>query len=302
MQVELLKNFGLDRLTGLRHDAEHDASRLPALLTEAERIALTVHQGTHGRKRPGPGETFWQFRAYEPGEAAHRIDWRQSARSQQLYVRELEWEAAQSVWIWVDRSHSMQFRTGNERPFKSDRAIVLALALVSLLTRAGERVALLGSGRRPQHGRFGQNRFFEDLSASAGEHAQLPPGIELPPHARLVILSDFLSPPEETIERLRHFAHQGAHAVCLQINDPAEESLPFEGRILFEGLENDGSALFGQTGAVRERYQRLFLAQRDSLRAETSRLGWTFGVHRTQIPATSGLLFLHQALGPKTKG
>lgn len=299
MQIELLKDFGLDRLGKLRNDAEHNADRLPALLTEAERVALTVHQGTHGRRRPGPGETFWQFRTYEPGESAASIDWRQSARSQQLYVRELEWEAAQSVWIWIDHSPSMGFRADTTRPFKSDRAIVLALALTALLTRAGERVALLGSGRRPSHGRFGQSRFFEDVASSLQSPVPLPPAIELAPHARIVLISDFLSPPEETLERLRYFAEQGSRTVSLQVNDPVEEDLPFDGRVLFEGVEGDGSALFGQVGSVRERYRQLFMAQREALRAEHARLGWTFGVHRTDISASGGLMFLHQALGPK---
>lgn len=300
MRVELLENLGLNRLAKLRSEAEDGADRLPALLAEAERVALTVHQGTHGRKRPGPGETFWQFRTYEPGESAGRIDWRQSARSQQLYVRELEWEAAQSVWIWIDQSPSMGFRAGTGRPFKADRAIVLGLALTMLLTRAGEKVALLGSGRRPAPGSFGQNRFYEDIAKSREAPEALPPETDLPSHARVVLISDFLSPPEETLNRLRSFAANGTRNVSLQINDPAEEDLPFDGRVMFEGLENDGSALFGQVASVRARYRQLFQAQREALRAEHSRLGWTFGVHRTDKAASAGLMFLHQSLGPQS--
>src|SRR5271156_2368233 len=84
----------------LKHRAEELAAQLPPLLVEAERVAVTVSQGVHGRRRVGQGETFWQFRQYEPGDAATRIDWRESAKSQRLYVRETEWEAAQSVWLW----------------------------------------------------------------------------------------------------------------------------------------------------------------------------------------------------------
>jgi len=300
MQVELQRTFGLQHVTGLRSDAEGQAARLPALLTEARRIALTVHQGTHGRRRAGPGETFWQYRAYEPGESAARIDWRQSARSQQLYVREREWEAAQSVWIWPDRSRSMSFRSDRERPFKSDRAVVIALALVALLIRAGERVALLGSGRRPQHGRFGENRFFEDLLEPRIETMVLPPAQELPRHARIVLISDFLAEPAELAERLHFFATGAAESVLLQVNDPAEEELPFEGRVLFEGLEQEGEALFGQVATVRERYRTAFLAHREAIRQEARRYGWLFGLHRTDRGAQNGLLYLHEALGPKT--
>ena len=131
-------------LTDRRRRAEQLAARLPPLLVAAERVAATVAQGVHGRRRVGVGETFWQFRPYQPGDAAGRIDWRQSARSAQLFLRDQEWEAAETVWLWVDASGSMAYRSAARLPTKQDRATLLVLALASLLTRAGERIALLG--------------------------------------------------------------------------------------------------------------------------------------------------------------
>src|ERR1700752_108958 len=132
-----------------RHRAEALAAVLPPLLVAAERVAVTVAQGVHGRRRVGQGETFWQFRQYEPGDAATRIDWRESAKSQRVYVRETEWEAAQSVWLWRDRSASMDYSSagyvaGGEWPSKRDRAELLLMALACLLVRGGERLTLLG--------------------------------------------------------------------------------------------------------------------------------------------------------------
>src|SRR3954451_5604219 len=104
--------------TALRaqHRSESVAARLPPLLVAAERVAATVAQGVHGRRRVGTGETFWQYRRYEPGDSAARIDWRQSAKTQPVYVRENEWEAAQSVWLWHDRSDSMNWRSTPHLP------------------------------------------------------------------------------------------------------------------------------------------------------------------------------------------
>ncbi len=131
--------------TALRDRAEQAAAVLPPLLVAAERVAVTVAQGVHGRRRVGQGETFWQFRQYETGDAAARIDWRESAKSQRLYVRETEWEAAQSVWLWRDASASMDYTSaeyapGVEWPTKRDRAELLLVALASLLVRGGERL------------------------------------------------------------------------------------------------------------------------------------------------------------------
>src|SRR5438132_10995917 len=142
---------------------EELASMLPPLLVAAERVATTVAQGVHGRRRVGQGETFWQFRQYEPGDAATRIDWRESAKSQRLYVRETEWEAAQSVWLWRDGSSSMDYSSagyiaGAGWPTKRDRAELLLVALASLLVRGGERLTLLGSAVAPITGRVALTR------------------------------------------------------------------------------------------------------------------------------------------------
>src|SRR5439155_10397285 len=150
----------------LRDRAEQTAAALPPLLVAAERVAVTVAQGVHGRRRVGQGETFWQFRQYEPGDAASRIDWRESAKSQRLYVRETEWEAAQSVWLWRDASPSMEYTSagyvpGGEWPTKRDRAELLLVALASLLVRGGERLTVLGSGMVPISGRIALSRVAE---------------------------------------------------------------------------------------------------------------------------------------------
>ena len=129
----------------LEEAAQDLAAKLPALLVEARRVASTVAQGTHGRRRPGPGETFWQYRSFEHGDSATLIDWRRSAgSSSHLFVREREWEAAHTVWIWLDLSPSMYFRSHLAAASKAERAIVLALALASLLSDAGERVGIPG--------------------------------------------------------------------------------------------------------------------------------------------------------------
>lgn len=293
-----------ERLPGflrLRERGEQLGERLPALLVEAERVAATVAQGVHGRRRTGVGESFWQFRSYQPGDDARAIDWRQSARAPHGYfVREQEWEAAQSVWIWCDLSPSMAIGSFAATETKHDRAILLAIALAVLLVRAGERVALLGAGELPRGGRAGLEAFCRNLVTLADRASSLAPPERLPRFARIVLLSDFMSPPEDWERR---FAEWSAHALAggaLQIVDPAEEELSFEGRVLFEGPEAEGRMLIGSVADVRERYHQLFLAHRDSLRLACTRRGWQFATHRTDRPAASGLLLLYQMLAPAT--
>src|SRR5436309_13593046 len=128
-------------------EARSLAQTMPRLILESRRIAATVIHGLHGRRRAGPGENFWQYRRFLSGEPARRVDWRRSARDEHLYVREQEWEAAHTVWIWPDRSPSMIFRSPLAKETKLDRALVMALALAEVLVEGGERVGVPGLTR-----------------------------------------------------------------------------------------------------------------------------------------------------------
>src|ERR1700750_1688580 len=120
------------------------ASAMPRLWLGARRVAAAVVHGLHGRRRAGPGENFWQYRRFVSGEPAQNVDWRRSARDDHLYVREREWEASHTVWIWPDRSPSMTFASGLGAESKLDRALVVAFALAEILVQGGERVGVPG--------------------------------------------------------------------------------------------------------------------------------------------------------------
>src|SRR6187402_1894251 len=120
------------------------AAAMPRLILESRRIAATVIHGLHGRRRAGSGENFWQYRRFVSGEPAQRVDWRRSARYDHLYVREREWEAAHTVWVWADRSPSMNFVSHLSNDTKLERVVIISFALAELLVEGGERVGIPG--------------------------------------------------------------------------------------------------------------------------------------------------------------
>jgi len=283
----------------LRHRAEALAGRLPPLMVAAERVAATVMQGVHGRRRVGTGETFWQFRRYQSGDPAELIDWRQSARSQKLFVRENEWEAAQSVWLWRDASPSMDWRSEDRLPEKRQRADLLLLALASLLSRGGERMAMLGVDRNPRAGRAALEHLARLLDVPPASEPSLPPEIELPRFASAVLIGDFLSPLDDVQRAVRHLAGQGAGGILLAIADPAEDDLPFRGRMRLRGPEGEGELLVGRVEALRQPYLDLLAARRDRLTELCRGAGWSFLQHRTDRPPELALLALYRALAER---
>lgn len=275
------------------------ADRLPDLLIEANRIAATVAHGIHGRRRAGPGETFWQFRQLQSTDDAQLIDWRRSASSDHLYVREREWEAAHTMWLWPDLSPSMDFCSELSPVSKKARAVVLMLAAAELLVRGGERVALLGL-TTPTASR----RATVKLAEALAQHSDGPIlAGSLPPKARIarfsgtLLISDFLDPLEEIGARLENLAGSGVSGHMVQVLDPAEETLPYRGRTEFFSPEGGAHWIADRAESVREAYQQRLAAHREGLGRIARRLGWTFMVHHTDRPAAEPLLTLIMRLG-----
>ena len=281
--------------TGARR-AEALGSRLPPLLVAAERVAATVAQGVHGRRRTGQGESFWQFRPFTAGDAVTRIDWRQSAKSDRAFVRETEWEAAQTILLWRDASPSMHWRSRMAAVEKQERAGLLLLALAALLLRGGERVALLGE--RPVSGRAGLDRLAETLDRGTGDAAEsgLPPEAFVPRNARVVLIGDFLAPLEQIQASVARLTAIPSSLHMLQILDPAEASLPYQGRVRFQGLERETETLIPRVEAVRDAYGKALEAHQAGLAAIAAGAGCRLGVHYTDQPAEAALLGLYTAL------
>jgi uncharacterized protein (DUF58 family) len=287
----------------LELEAHGLADRLPDLVIEASRVASTVAHGIHGRRRAGPGETFWQFRQFEGADAATLIDWRRSASSDQLYVREREWEAAHTVWLWPDLSPSMDFRSDLAPVTKRDRAMVLMLAAAELLVRGGERVALLGLGR-PTASRKAATLIAETVLtniASTLLTTSLPPRIRLPRFSGTILVSDFLDPLDQLGPRLEEMASGGVSGHLVQVMDPAEETLPYEGRAEFLGPEVAGERwIVDRVETLRDDYIARLAAHRDGLADIARRLGWSLLVHHTDRPPHELLLSLIMRLGGQT--
>jgi len=273
------------------------------LMVAADRVAATVIQGVHGRRRVGQGDAFWQYRPYRDGDSASQIDWRQSARSRHLFVRETEWEAAASVWLWRDASPSMQYASLRNIDTKAVRGELITLALASLLADAGERVAVLGTGMRPISGRVAVRRIAETLfdeATRAGENGRLPPSlpplVPLPAHGTVVLVSDWLDPLDNIEAMIRHYASGGVRGHLVQILDPAEEDLPFDGHVKFEGLEAEGQHTIRRVEGVRGAYGARLAAQKEGLQRLTRSADWTVHLHRTDKPPQTVLLSLYLAM------
>ncbi|MHC2464670.1 DUF58 domain-containing protein [Bradyrhizobium embrapense] len=277
------------------------AASLPRLVLEARRVAANVIHGLHGRRRAGSGENFWQYRRFVSGEPSQRVDWRRSARDDHLYVREQEWEAAHTVWIWPDRSSSMAFASREARDSKLERGLIVAFALAELLVAGGERVGIPGL-LNPTASLNVIDKMAEAMLHDETTRASLPPSFVPSSLAEIVVLSDFWSPIAEITAMLAGLSSSGAHGTMIQVVDPAEETFPYSGRVEFVEPEAGSVITAGRAESWASDYVARVALHRDEIRSETNRLDWLFSTHTTSRSAAELLLFLHAGMMVSKRG
>ena len=280
----------------LQRHAEEEASRFPALLARAEHLAGTVLLGEHGRRRSGQGDDFWQYRPMRPGDSVRQIDWRRSARSDDQFVREREWQIAQSVLVWVDPGASMRFASDAGLETKAARARLTALAAAILLIRGGERVGLTGWHLPPRRGNAQIERLAQILSVEDTDDYAIPEARGMLPHARAIFISDFMSDLAPIEAAMTKAADRGVRGAMLQVLDPSEEAFPFQGRTIFESVAGSVAHETLKASDLRDRYTSRLNARRDHLRQLCRVTGWHFHCHHTNDSAQSALLWLYRAL------
>jgi uncharacterized protein (DUF58 family) len=289
----------------IRQDAASLSSRLPSLVITARNVAQTVRHGVHGRRRAGSGETFWQFRPFVSGEPSSRVDWRRSAREERAFVREREWEAAHTVWIWFERSASMRFGSSLAHATKIDRAAVIALAFADLCVRGGERVGLLGL-TRPLANPGIIERFAEAIATDERLHgaseADLPPLAPAAARSMTLLIGDFLCEPGRTERALRSISAEGAVGELVVVVDPVEETYPFSGNVEFLHPAGNLRVLSPRAQNIREDYLAKLAAHRESLRRICANLGWGLSLSRTDGSAAEILLALRMRLSAPELG
>jgi len=288
-------------------EANAVAAAMPPLLVAARRIAASVTLGSHGRRRAGVGDSFWQFRPYSKDDAPQSIDWRQTAKFDHVFVREREWVAAQTAGLWCDTTASMRYRSSPKLPTKAERAAVMMLALAELLVDGGERIIVLGNDGRPQRtataGRLAIAHLADAMTADltvrtpADDAPEMPSfSGALPRHSTAILFSDFLAPIGVIAESLRSLMRTGVKGHLIQVLDPAEETLPFSGRVRFVGLEREGAMVIDRTEDARAQYMERLSAHRAGLKALAASSGWSFGLHHTDHSPQLAMAALHNAI------
>lgn len=278
-----MKNF--DKDTSLYQTAGETAAAFPPLLMEADRIASTFFTGIHGRRKAGTGETFWQFRDYNTQDDVRNIDWKQSAKSDRTYVRETEWETAQTLLISCANHSGMQYRSQKKLPTKLERSHILALATAILATYAGERVGFLGE---KETGYSKKHLVSMALNLEKNDIHTLNANF-LPRNAYGLITSDFLAPLDALENEIKFLSSRRIRGIILQVLDPCEYQLHYFGHIRFKDSQSKQSILIRHTENVQNIYNERITTHIKALSKMAMHYGWKHILHTTEKDPSTAL-------------
>jgi len=285
----------------LEGQARQCAKKMNDFILQARQLAAGVVSGGHGRRLAGSGDSFWQFRPYIQGLPVRHIDWRRSARGSTLYVRDREWEIAQTVFLCPDLSASMLYKSRFAPHSKETSALILTMALAELLTQTGEIIAVPGL-LEPTSRRDGAYHVARALALSDQDESRQHDFSRIRRAAHVIILSDFLEDFDLIHQRLRHLSERAGQIHLIEIADPAEETFPYQGHILFADPENGQEFHAPRAQNFSEDYKRLYLARRAALRDLSRRHGWHFVLHLTDQPLVRVLHHLYLSLSATGAG
>lgn len=271
----------IKKLLKLRTDVEAHISDLPNLMLKAERAVDNMVSGMRAKRKAGGHEEFWQFREYTATDRPQDIDWRQSAKTQRIFIRQKEWHNAQDNIFWCARHSGMNFEV------KAAHAKILTLALSILLTRNGENVAFMNGARAGRSENALENIGVELLQDD--ETAFLPKAAHIAKDVNLVFIGDFLSDIDDIKQSFEKFAGHASHALVIQVLSEKELELPYSGHVVFEGLSPGAREEVRHVGSIRTQYKDRLNRHIQNLHGLCSDYGWHYGLHHTGLDISETL-------------
>jgi len=272
----------------VRHTAQGIASDLPALKQSAHDIASQILHGSHGQRKQGGYENFWQFREYNEIDRPQDIDWRQSAKNEHVFIREKELQTPQSVYFWTKCSAGMRFQSAQALHSKAEAAAILNVALAILFQAGDERVgALDAKGGKANAGR--SDSYIDAIArvATQKEAAGLPQ-FSLPSKSAAVLSGDFLE-DIDAIETCFHaLSSQRSRGLVIQTLDPAELTLPYNGRTIFEGSDKADYRI-DNVSSIRGEYQKRIKDHTQQIEHICQQQEWNYYLHVTDTPMNQTL-------------
>lgn len=259
---------------GIFPEAKQYSDEIETLLLEARRLNRSLKMGEHGRRTAGAGSDFWQFRKFENGlDSPRLINWKQSAKSDGLFVRETEWSAPQTLSIVVDRTVDNFIDHPKSKAYLN---ALIALTLGYAYSDVSEKVRIdcgefLHMERPRDHVEIANA-----LLRPAASNWRLPATNDIPQNSKALLLSSFFNDRGQLREFLAQVTERGITGCLVQVVTNDELTFPFSGRVKFENAAGASVFQSNQARGLKTEYLKKLADNQHQLNLLALSCGWTF--------------------------
>ncbi|MCL2690625.1 MAG: DUF58 domain-containing protein [Chitinispirillia bacterium] len=217
------------------------------LSLRAKMIVEGTIAGLHKSPFHGFSSEFLEYRSYQTGEPARKIDWRKYAKSDKSVVRLYEDETNMSAHILLDKSASMGF--GSTGMTKFDYARTLAAAFAWILVRQKDAVGLAAFDEEincylsPKSTNLQLKNIISHLETSTARNKTKCGGAindiagMLKKRGLCIVISDFFDDPQVLAQGLRHLRFKKQDILAVAVADPMELNFSEKSDLKLKDLE-----------------------------------------------------------------
>jgi uncharacterized protein (DUF58 family) len=223
-------------------------------LANLELVARTAVEGfligLHRSPRFGFSQEFAEFRAYAEGDDPRFVDWNVYARTDRTYIRRYQGETNTRLFLLLDASASMGYRSPQGTLTKLQYGKYLAASLAWLATQQHDPVGLIVFDDKMRHYRPPSSRtgslqgILHALeSTAAGQSTDIAGCFakfreHITRRGLVAVISDLYCDPVQMSKAVQPLAYHGHDIVFFQVLDPGEIKPAFRDSVLFEDMES----------------------------------------------------------------
>ena len=288
------------KISDLFKASDEYAIMWPKIIFESSILSRNIIQGLHASRISGKGEDFWQFKEYRQGDSVSSIDWRKSAASDKVLVKQKENETAKTIYFYFDKTKSMFFKSKKDLQSKYQIAVLLLLTLSRLFLKNRENV---------YHFKTNKNiiKCSNDLSSFNESFLFEEQNINFPDKSLLVnnsicfIISDFLYDIKAINNFLINLKQKNISGFLIQILDPLEANFSIKENLILNDLETNAKLRVDESNKFKDFYDKKLKGLQNSLNDLCKSSNWSYVFQNTGKNITPVLLEICDSITIKKK-
>lgn len=278
-------------LKNLFKASDKAASLLPSLLADSSLLLKSIIVGLHSTRFAGKGENFWQFKEYSQGESINNIDWRKSASSKKILIRQNEEELAKTIYFFYDKSLSMNYQSDRTLHNKLFYSALLTLTLCKLFSKNKEKIYIFNDLNKPINCSNNISNFDKNFLKNTKRHA-LPDISYFKDQSICIFFSDFLYDSNKLKEIIIKFKNKSVLGHLVQVLDPAEENFTLNDNSMLQDMETNETLLLNYGDNFLSAYKKNLSNLQKDLKTICTNSGWKYSKFCTDQDASKFLINL----------